>query len=59
MAHTQNTIVVYMTNEEKERIRISAKLYSKSMSRYLLDLYLNRSLGPESPPRPKHHHPVA
>jgi len=59
MAHTEKMIAVYVTDDEKERIRKSAKLYRKSMSRYLLDLYINRSLGPPNPPRPKNHHPVA
>ena len=38
-AHTQNMIVVYVTNQEKEEIRLVAKAYAKSMSRYLLDLH--------------------
>jgi len=38
-AHTQNMIVVYVTNQEKEEIRLVAKAHAKSMSRYLLDLH--------------------
>lgn len=61
MAHTENMIVVYVSDEEKEQIRDLAKKYRKSMSRYLLDLHLfrvNRNLGPYEPPRPKNHHPM-
>ena len=59
MAHTQNMIVVYVSDEEKRQIKLSAYINGKSMSRYLLDLYLNRPqrLGPPDPPRPKGHNP--
>lgn len=36
--HTQNMIVVYVTDVEKAEIKLSAK--KKGMSRYLLDLHL-------------------
>ena len=36
--HTQDTIVVYVTVEEKESIRKAAG--KKGMSKYLLDLHL-------------------
>lgn len=36
--HTQNMIVVYVTDAEKAEIKLSAK--KKGMSRYLLDLHL-------------------
>ena len=45
MAHTENMIVVYVSNEEKEQIRNVAKIYGKAMSRYLLDLHLYRVIG--------------
>lgn len=38
-AHTQNSVTVYVDNNEKEEIRNSAKLRNKSMSKYLLDLH--------------------
>lgn len=38
--HTQNAVVVYVTNEEKKEIKKTAKECDKSMSRYLLDLHL-------------------
>ena len=45
MAHTENSVVVYVDDEEKESIRQEAKKYGKSMSRYLLDLHLNQIVG--------------
>lgn len=59
ITHTQDMVVVYVSREEKEQIRKSSGIVRKSMSRYLLDLHLNRSIGPPEPPRPKNHHPVA
>lgn len=38
--HTQEVIAVYVTKEEKEDIRKAAG--KKGMSKYLLDLHLNR-----------------
>lgn len=38
-AHTQNSVTVYVDNNEKEEIRNSAKRRNKSMSKYLLDLH--------------------
>jgi len=38
-AHTQNSVVVYTSDVEKEDIREAAKSLSKSMSQYLLDLH--------------------
>ena len=58
ITHTQDSIVVYVLNSEKEQIRKTAQIAKKSMSRYLLDLHLKHkphdwSLGPPEPPRPK------
>ena len=39
VAHTQNSVVVYVSNTEKEEIRDNAKKVGKSMSQYLLDLH--------------------
>jgi len=60
--HTQNSIVVYVSNGEKKEINRAAKIVKKSMSRYLLDLHLKHkphdwSLGPPESPRPKNYHP--
>lgn len=59
MAHTERTITVYLSEEEKRQIKLSAFICGKSMSRYLLDLYSDRpqNLGPPDPPRPKGHNP--
>lgn len=38
-AHTQTSVVVYVTTEEKEEIRKFAKMVGKSMSGYLLDFH--------------------
>ena len=45
MAHTENSVVVYVDDEEKELICQEAKKRRKSMSRYLLDLHLNQTVG--------------
>jgi len=45
MAHTENSVVVYVDDEEKESVRQQAKKQGKSMSRYLLDLHLNQTVG--------------
>jgi AraC-like DNA-binding protein len=42
MAHTQDSIAVYVTSKEKEEIKETAKKEGKSMTRYLLDLHLER-----------------
>jgi len=39
-AHTQNSVVVYVSHEEKEDIRNEAKKLGFSMSNYLLNLHL-------------------
>ena len=45
MAHTENSVVVYVDDEEKESVRQQAKKQGKSMSRYLLDLHLIKPLA--------------
>lgn len=37
--HTQESIVVYVSFEEKKEIKNIAKFLGTSMSKYLLDLY--------------------
>ena len=37
--HTQNSVVVYVNNEEKEEIKEMAKSRKTSMSNYLLQLH--------------------
>lgn len=39
-AHTQDAVVVYVSDEEKKEIKKTAREERKSMSRYLLDLHL-------------------
>lgn len=46
MAHIQTAIVIYVTHEEKADIKKTAKENNKSMSKYLLDMYLhNKTLN--------------
>jgi len=42
VTHTQDSVVVYVTKEEKEDIRKTAREQNKSMSKYLLDLHLKQ-----------------
>ena len=40
--HSQRVIAIYTTKEEKEDIKQAAKRCNKSMSKYLLDLHLEK-----------------
>jgi len=49
MAHTENSVVVYVNDEEKIEIKNTAKECGKSMSKYLLDLHkLNQEINKPS-----------